>query len=57
MIDFQTFYKSIYFIKYYVRIPYLNINLPNSKYIKGNKWNFDKLRSDVLKIYEEKMIK
>lgn len=50
---FDELYGVIYFIKGFVRIPYLNINLPNEKYIKNNKWNYDKLRSDVMKIYNE----
>lgn len=55
--DFETFYKTIYYIEGFVRIPYLNINLPNEKYIKKSKWDFDKLRSDVMNIYEENIEK
>ena len=54
---FQEFFGTIYFINGYVRLPYLNINLDNSKYIKINKWDFDKLRQDVMKIYEENIEK
>lgn len=57
MLSFDELYSTIYFINGYVRIPYLNINLPNSKYIKNNKWNFDILRSDIMKIYDDNINK
>lgn len=50
---FDELFGTVYYINGFVRIPYLNINLPNQKYIKGNKWNFDILRSDIMKIYDE----
>lgn len=54
---FEEFYKIKYFVNGFVRIPYLNINLPSEKYIKKNKWDFDKLRVDLMKIYEENIDK
>lgn len=51
--SFDELLGTIYYINGFVRIPYLNINLPNQKYIKNNKWNFDILRSDIMKIYDK----
>lgn len=57
-LTFDEFKGSCYFITDYIKIPYLNnMKLESKDYLKGNKWNIDKLNSKLRELYDENIEK
>lgn len=57
MTDFNTFYKTIYYVKDYIKVPLLNMMLENKDYMKYGKLNHDKIKSKMMELYEENISK
>lgn len=57
MITIDEFIKTTYYVKDYIKIPLLNMMLPNSDFMKYGKLNQDKIRSKLIELYEENIDK